>query len=83
MGRRREQVLEEALVRFCDDAVLIIGIPTGGVSVELEVARQRKAEPDAAIPPALGAPDWPNLVQGKRWQAAQQKRTGDETGSRS
>lgn len=56
--------LATALVQYRNDDPLILGIPTGGVPVAAEVARQLGAELDVVIARKLGAPDQPELALG-------------------
>jgi len=56
--------LAKALLRFRDDDLLILGIPTGGVPVAAEVARRLGAELDVVIARKLGAPAQPELALG-------------------
>jgi putative phosphoribosyl transferase len=59
-GRR----LAEALSHLPDEAVVVLGIPRGGVEVAAEIARARGWPLDTVIPRKVGAPGNPELGLG-------------------
>lgn len=59
-GRR----LARALGRYRGQAVLVLGIPRGGVPVAAAVAERLGAELDIVVARKLGAPGWPELAIG-------------------
>lgn len=59
-GRR----LADRLAHVRGDAVLVLGLPRGGVAVAYEVARALDAPLDVIVARKLGAPDQPELAIG-------------------